>query len=697
MISPAEPAKRANDAAAIVAAQLAAALRPAEVITVARWAATAPRVVPDTSPQPGDWDPSWAPHLDEIMECLSPSDPCRQVTFKKSAQVGGSECGVNLFGFTVDQAPAPMLIVLPTTDEVKKYEAIKLQPTIDATPRLKAKVREQKSRDKKGSKTAFKKFPGGFCQLAGANASSGLQMISVKILILEEVSEYPADAGGRGDPIDQALARTKVYVEVRKVFFVSTPGVKGSCRITKEYEAGDQRRRYVPCPHCGTYQVLRWANFRHEKRAPFKAHFVCASGNGCVIEASAKRDMMARGVWIKTYPDGAEPGDCIEPADLERYRARPSNGREPSFEIWQAYSLWVPWDDTAREYVESVGDPKKERVFCQQTLGDPWEASGEAPDHLRIFARREPYKLGVLPFGALFVTGGVDVQKGRLEYAMRAWGVGKTSWLVDKGVIEGDTAAVATWRQLVPVLDRKYRAADGRMWPIEMTAIDSGYNTQTVYAFVRARGGLDGRVMAVKGMPGHMHPALGTPTRQDVDSEGRRVPEGVLLWPVGTWTLKSDFYTQLRLTILGPDADGAFPPGYVHLPSDMVDESWCRQLTAEYLVTRQHGTRTITEWVKARDIPNEGLDTFGVYAAAAAVQLGVDRLTPEDWAALARDRGMAEPALQRDLFAAELVPADSRRPTASAEPAATPAADAGRGDWIDGGNDWLEQGGGSWL
>ncbi len=128
------------------------------------------------------------------MDALSPHDPCREVTLAKSHQVAGSEGGINLFGLVVAQAPGPMLIVLPTFDEAKKYNRVKLTPTIAATPALRAKVRETTSRDEKGSTTLFKRFPGGFCVVTGANSSAGLQMISVRYLVLEEVTEFFAAA-----------------------------------------------------------------------------------------------------------------------------------------------------------------------------------------------------------------------------------------------------------------------------------------------------------------------------------------------------------------------------------------------------------------------------------------------------------------------------------------------------------------------
>ncbi len=37
----------------------------------------------------------------------------------------------------------------------------------------------------------------------------------------------------------------------RKVLLVSTPTIRGLSRIEREYEVSDQRRYFVPCPHCG--------------------------------------------------------------------------------------------------------------------------------------------------------------------------------------------------------------------------------------------------------------------------------------------------------------------------------------------------------------------------------------------------------------------------------------------------------------
>ena len=135
---------------------LARGLRPPRRRTVAQWAAERRYVSRESgSSVPGKWSNAVVPHLVEIMEVLSLSHPAETVTFKKSAQVAGTEAGLNLFGHVVEDDPGAMLILLPTTDEVKKYVRIKLQPTIEATPALYERVREQKSRDEDSSTTTF--------------------------------------------------------------------------------------------------------------------------------------------------------------------------------------------------------------------------------------------------------------------------------------------------------------------------------------------------------------------------------------------------------------------------------------------------------------------------------------------------------------------------------------------------------------
>ncbi|MFN3077189.1 MAG: phage terminase large subunit family protein [Alphaproteobacteria bacterium] len=621
---------------------------------VAEWAECHRIVSADSgSPHPGPWKNARAPYLTEIMEVLSFDHPAVDVVFKKSHQIGGTETAMNLILYCIDHRPAPILYVLPSLDTAKRFVKTKLNPSIEATPVIRRKVREQKSRDEDGSTTSFKKFSGGYMVITGANSSKDLKMVSARVLILDEVTEFPRDVDEQGDPVSLAEKRTTAYQRTgAKRFYLSTPGQKGTCRVSMKYEASDQRRLYVPCPHCGDYHMLKWSNLHWRSDVPpYGAHFVCP-GCGSEIEPRHKGTMVASGVWIKTYPeDGSQSmfPAVFPPADLARHRARPSNGRQPGFHLWQAYSLLVDWDEMVRVHMEAKGHHAKEKDFIQQVLGEDYEEAVDVPDAEVLVTRVQSYRLGTLPHGVLFTTGAADVQHNRIEWAIYGWGVGLTSWLVDKGVIECEPAEPSTWwTKMDAVVNRRYTDALGRKWPIDAFGIDTGYLSSVIYRWCARHAGSE-RVFALDGRGAWRLPPIGQFSVRDVDWEGRKVGS-VLLYPVGTYDQKSELYVALRKTLDGPDRDGRWPAGVVHFP-DACDLGFFRQLTAEHLrrgFNKLGGP--VLEWAKRqKDQPNEALD-IAVYARALAHHASDDK-GPEEWAELIARRSAEPEQAQLDLSA----------------------------------------------
>lgn len=627
-------------------AALARGLRPPRRRTVAQWAAERRVVSPESGSRfPGPWSNALTPHLVEPMECLTPAHPARSVVFKKAHQTAFSESGLNLIGHIIEDDPSPILVVLPTTDEVKKYVKTKLQPMIDATPSVKERVREQKSRDEEGSTTTFKKFEGGFLQVTGANSSSGLKMISVRVTILEEVTEYPDDVDNQGDPVDLALKRMTTWEGYEKAVYISTPGIKGSCRISAKYELSDQRVLYLPCPHCGVFQPLRFERLDKVSAAPV---YACAA-HGCVIEHSALRQMLRLAVWIKTYPGDDKPPETITPEEIAHHRARDSAGRDPGFFFNALSSPFMSWIAIVKQWREAQNNHAKLKVFTQQVLGEAWEAKGDAPDHQRLFEKRSAYPWRQVPRGALFTTGAADVQGNRIEWAVYAWGPALTSWLIDKGVIEGDPSKPEPWKALDEVVARTYPDGFGRPWKIDAFGVDTGFLTQVVYRFARRYAGTN-RVFALDGRPGWKLPALGTPQKKDVDFEGKKIG-AILLWPVGTWDLKSELYSALANILTGPDkVTGLHPPGTCFY-GEACDLAYLEQLTSEQLMHRKDKKtgRTVQVWEVLSGRRNEAHD-IAVYARALAHHIG-DGLSPAQWAELASHRGAKPEDVQRDLEA----------------------------------------------
>lgn len=624
---------RHPSALALVAGALASILQPPTVAVPSAWAQK--HLVVADGPRAGSrWDPELTPQLVPVLDSLAQGSPWNKVALRKSAQVGATGIGIAWMASIIAMAPARAMVIFPTVATVQDYNREKLTPTIQASPELRRRVRDQHSRSSRGSTALNKVFPGGSIVLTGANSSADLRSKTVKYQHRDEVDEWPLDLEGQGDPESLADGRFIAFHATGDymAFVSSTPTIKGRSRIDDAYEAGDQRNWYVPCPQCGAEQKLVFGGadvshgLKFEKQPPYRAHYVCVA-NGCVIPHEAKAEMVRRG----------------------RYVAENEKGLYPSFHVDALTSRLTTWDKIAEAFLAAKDNPTKLKAFVNLWLGQSWEERGEAPEWKLLLQRRETYARGHLPVGALIITLAVDVQGNGLFYEVVGWGADKQSWSLDAGFIEGDTADPegAVWARLTELSERRYPDAYGGAWPADMIGVDAGFNTEAVKNWVRGRP----KAYALKGMPGWYLPPMGTPAKVDVTFRGKKRSRGALIWPVGTWPLKAEFYALLRKE---PPHDGseAHPQGFVHL-AEHNDERFCRQIVAETLKEKEWRGRIVKEWVATGD---NHFHDCRVYGLALFDHLGGNRWTDDQWRVLAQNRGV-KAVPQKDLFGVAVVEA----------------------------------------
>lgn len=641
------------DGAADIDAAWRAGLKPEPLLTVSEWAERNRMLSSKGSAEPGPWRNSRTPYLAEIMDCLSPSHPAQRVVFMKGAQVGATESGNNWIGYVIQHAPGPMLTVQPTVELAKRFSRQRIEPLLEETPSLRGLVAAARERDS-GNTMLSKDFAGGQLVLTGANSAVGLRSMSARYLFMDEVDAYPSDVEGEGDPIALASARARTFGRRKKEYLVSTPTIEGASRIEREYLASDQRRFFLPCPHCGAMQWLQFERLRWEKGRPETAAYVCAECD-VPIEERHKTWMLGAGEWRPT--------------------AEAQAAHVVGFHISSLYSPvgWLSWEQIARDWEAAQGKDQAIKTFKNTVLGVTWQEQGDAPEWQRLYDRRETWKPGTVPAGGLLLTAGVDVQRDRLEASVWAWGRDKQSWLVDHRVIAGNPAQAAVWASLAEMLDEQWRHEGGGGMGLSLMAVDSGdgMTTAEVYAFARRHGP---RVIAIKGQDA-LRQAVGAPAKTELRQRGTRLG-GMKVWPVGSSYLKGETYGWLKLDAPTLESGAAFAAGYVHLPVHVAGEEYCRQLTAEQLVVRasRNGFKRM-EWVKTRE-RNEALDCR-VYARAAAAAMGMDSWQAARWDRMAdalEVAAMPEPA--------PVVPA---APPPPATPRAAPPRE--RSDWFGGGRD----------
>lgn len=570
-------------------------VRPPEPLSLSEWANKYAVLSKETSAQTGRFR-SFA-YQDGMMDAIT--DPAvTQVSVMKSARVGYTKILDHVVGYYLAHDPSPILIVQPRVEDAEDYSKTEIAPMLRDTPVLAEICGDPKAKD--SNQTILKKTfaNGANLTLVGANSPGGFRRITCRIILFDEVDGYPAGgAGVEGDQIALGIKRSETFWN-RKIALGSTPTVKGTSRIEKAYEESDQRRYYVPCPHCGEHQVLEWGGpetpygikwdkDEHGEGIPETAYYVCRH-NGCVIHHNEKASMVRRGEWRASKPFKGHAG----------------------FHIWAGYSLFpnAAWKYLVAEWLRVKNDPLMRQTFINLVLGEPYEDRGEkALSEKRLLERCEVYAAEV-PDGVAVLTAGIDTQDGRFEIEVTGWGCNEESWSVAFDVIEGDLETNEPWQRLDAYLKQIWRRADGRGFTIMAACMDSGgHHTQKVYEFAKER--LGRRIWAIKG-----ESARG----------GKRSP----VWPTKKPTSKSKAsfkpiiigVNAAKDTIRGrlhidPPAPGEAAASYMHFPTDR-DLNYFSQLLAERSVLKVSGGQRYRVWEQIPGRANEALDCR-VYSYAA--------------------------------------------------------------------------------
>jgi phage terminase large subunit GpA-like protein len=521
-------------------------LRPELMGTVSEWADAHRVLTGEASAEPGPWRTSRTPYLREPMDCMSASSPVRRVVLVFGSQMGKTEVVLNSIGCNIHWRPGPMLFVEPTLDLLKKVNRQRLDPLLSQTPALVERVKPARSRDS-GNTIFTKSFPGGVLMLVGANSATGLQSSPIQYLYADEVSSYPLEADDKGDPLENAEARTANFPR-RKVLITSTPGEAEACRVTKEFESrSDQRRYHVPCPACGARQHLVWSQFKWD-RPDADVLYECMHC-GERFEERHKARFLPEGVWVPSAAgDGITAGFHL-----------------PS---WYAPLGWLSWAEIRDQFVRAQTDRLLLKGWINKRAAQAWRDAIENQFNAEGLAKRRQdtdagngYPIGSVPDGVLVITAGVDVQGGggslgeRLVVTIWGWGHGEEGWHLGHFEIHGDPQADEVWEQLDRISETQWKRDDDRLLQIAQGAIDDGgHATHKVREYCRTRT----RWVPVKGSGQRGKAIIGKGSAVDINRKNQAMQKrSVLLYPIGTDTSISHLQGRLRNETPGP--------GYLHL------------------------------------------------------------------------------------------------------------------------------------
>lgn len=572
-------------------------------------------MLPPGSAEPGPWNSSRTPYCLPIFDALK---RYRRVVAVMGSQMGKTEGLFNVIGHKLDDDPAPVLYIGPTKSNIDGVIEPRITQMLRSAPQLWAKTEKGRRAHK-----LVKRIAGVSLRLAWAGSPTELASQPAHTVLVDEVDRMDP-IPGEGDAVTLAEARIATYPDGRLII-TSTP-TEGNVEVEKHPETGlehwkmaenkdllstvwklfQEGTRYewaVPCPHCGDYFVPRfrqlwWPDKATAQQAKREARLICAAC-GVQIADSARAQMNARGVYLapgQRVIEGTVVGGIPE-------------SDTASFWVSGIMSPWRSLGALASSWVRAVasGDQGRIRAVINTGFGEPFAFRGEAPPADAVRACIGTYTQGQLPVGIKALTSGVDVQKKRLVYAVRGWGYGMESWLIDYGEIWGDTAEPQVWSDLEQLLERDFGGGKaGKPLRIRRMGIDSGYRPgdkwrrpdNLIYDFCLQHR----RALPTKGRDRLIKPLQ--PSLIDVTYRGQTHKQGLQLWHLDSDYFKS--WVQNALTV------AEHQPRRFWVPQDITDD-YCMQLTSEARVPKPSG---LAVWVKIRS-ENHFLDCEAINVAMA--------------------------------------------------------------------------------
>lgn len=557
-------------------------------------------MIPETDAEPGKWSTARVPHSRFILDAAS-DYRVRIISLMGSVQIGKTAMFLMILGRRIHLDPSGMLMAFPDDTAARDFSKDKFDPLVDSVPVLKKRVAALGGKKEEAS-IYKRKILGGFIRFGSALSKGLLRMRSIKVAGIDDVDAIEINAK-EGDPIMRMMKRSTTFKDAL-LLFASSPTRVGSSRIKALFDLGNQVKFYVRCIQCD-YEFY------------FDARKV-----------TWKKDLDMFGKVAKHYPETAyyPCPNCEHPINereriqmLNSLYPKPEDGHdliEEHISIWlnEAMSTLSNMKSIAQSVITAGEDPEKLEALWNTVYGLPYEKiKGESLDPKILMDRMiaEDWTMDLVkmrvPNKTLFLTAAVDVQQGsklraaRLEVSVMAWGLGFENWIIYRNEIPGNSSEQAVWDALDNFWKKRWFREDGLEIQIELKAIDTGYNSNAVYKYVRGRYREGFR--AIKGKGGYGAELLAK--KPVLVDRGR-----VALLIIGTNTAVDNILANFDIEAPGP--------GYTHFARSLCDSEYFDQLLNVTGIEKYTGLIQYTVYEKKDDKkPNEAHDLF-VYNYAMA-------------------------------------------------------------------------------
>ncbi|EOB2572150.1 terminase gpA endonuclease subunit [Vibrio fluvialis] len=594
-----------------------AALRRAAPIKASEWANKHFRLAAGSSQEEGFWETLPLQVVPLNMMC---NRAITEIAFQKSARVGWTKLIVAADSCLHAQFKTNSVIYVPTESDAKNLSVSEIDAAWQEMPIMHRIFPALFAKDQNNTVT-YKKGIGWALHILGTSTPRNMRALTKGALFGDEIDGWDWEVGKEGNPIDLAYKRLEgaAFPMAR---WGTTPTNKGESHIERLMARMELTFRfYLPCPHCGTEQVLEWGSketkygFKWDHSQPTlnaKAKSVYYECIGCddpiLYQHLYKMELAGRwmaedGTWTKDghafFDEAGNPAPTPTSVGIH---------------IWSGYNtkLSEGWRGIVKEFLKKKDDPTRLKTFVNLSLGELWEGeNGDKLDWEVLKLRREIWWSGKrvdnpVPDRAVVLTGGIDTQDDRIEMFVWAWGAGEECWLVSHIVLLGDLSTQVLKDAAGRMLYQTYKKRSGEAMDVKLWCWDAmGHKTDDVYEMSRRYGVM--WVIPIQGENQYGKPIQSFPRKKN--------NKKVYLTRLGTDGIKQRLYSRLSLMPNGTEP----VPGCIHFPLDdeLANDEFFKQLcSAAKKLEYDKSGREVWRWFKQYHSFDEALDGWN-YAYAA--------------------------------------------------------------------------------
>jgi phage terminase large subunit GpA-like protein len=601
-----------------------ASWKPPQKYLPSQWAERKFILPAENNAEPGPFHFARTPYLEGIVDSIV-EPGVEEIVFLKPTRIGGTTASEIILGYWIDNDPGPCLTVLPGEDDVRDEIKSRLRPMLELSlAHHISKARQDNTQECIRLDTMPLHF-------GWSGSPASLARLTCRYIRFDEVDKFEPFSGKEADPISLGKERAGTYGHRRRIYITSTPTTRQGQIWLAWLGCGDKRHFYVPCPHCGTFQVLVWPQLKWPKLPitdKVKRADEIEQGRlawyECIdpacrgrIEESHKPKMFERAAataqkgWL-SHDSEDRPVQTID-KDGKITGDRPRSSRV-GFWINGIYSPWRKLWEIAGKWIRAKGDLAATMHFRNSWMAETFEQtiSTREPSQLRekIEFARTLGMLGqrrVIPPWAIFILATADVQMGHVYWQIDAWGYDLQSKRLDYGVCMGGgtddnaiLAALQKTHQEVFSPAMPLVTSDGLAVPVPELIVDAKFKTAVVTQFAQT----DPYRVRISEGDSKFTGAIA----------GQRVRGGVVLWTINTLQSKD------TLDRLIGDAD----PEQWQL-FDGADDDYCTQLTSEQKVLDRKSGQLLWQ-KKTSGAPNHYWDCS---ANSAAIAVGKGAAAPK--------------------------------------------------------------------